>query len=74
MPRLLLLSFFLIFTSFAWAQPQQESTASTRLAASLGQCIGLLEGRNDQVLELQKKLDQAQAELEELKKGKKDAK
>lgn len=46
---------------------QKESTAPDRLAVSLGQCIGALESRNDQVFDLQKKLDLALAEIKILK-------
>lgn len=62
----------LILCSSALAQ-QKESTAPDRLAISLGQCIGALESRNDQVFDLQKKLDLALAELKVLKE-KSDAK
>lgn len=46
---------------------EQKSDAATRLSASLGGCIGFLESRNDQVYELQKKLDFAIAEIKTLK-------
>lgn len=52
---------------------QKESTAIERISGALGQCIGALEGRNDQVFDLQKKLDLALAELRVLKE-KSDAK
>ena len=64
MLRLLLVLLFLCLPASA---QQRDSTASERLAASLGNCIGLLEGRNDQVAEIQKKLDVALAELKTLK-------
>ncbi len=63
-PRFLLA--LLLLSTSASAQ-QKESTATDRLAASLGNCIGLLEVRNDQTSDLRKQLDVALAEIKVLK-------
>lgn len=55
----------LLATSPALAQ-QQLPTALDRVSVSLGQCVGNVEQRVDQIVDLQKQLATAQARIREL--------
>ena len=47
---------------------QQLPTAIDRISSSLGQCVGMVEQRVDQITDLQKRLDAANARIKELEK------
>jgi septal ring factor EnvC (AmiA/AmiB activator) len=69
MKRILLLAF--LISSPALAQ-QQPSTALQRVSVSLGQCVGSVESKVDELTALQRELADAKAEIEKLKAPKAD--
>jgi hypothetical protein len=60
-----------LVASPAFAQ-QQQPTALDRVSISLGQCVGSVEQRVDEIAVLRKQLAEAQARIKELEPKKQD--
>jgi uncharacterized protein YpuA (DUF1002 family) len=65
MNRLLFVAIFLVVASAAHAQ-QQPSRAIDRVSVTLGQCVGNIEQRLDEIADLKAQLAAAQARISQL--------
>lgn len=66
MKRLVILAMFVATPAAAQQQQSAPSTAADRLAVTLGQCVGRVEGFADQINGLQGELAAAKARVKEL--------